>query len=146
MNGRTADILSAVCLIVFALIMRAQLEGIPPEGTIFPLSALYCIMGASLLLALNSLRDHGVVSFFAGIPPVRWCAICGIFILQVLGAMYVSFLCSMAAGMVAMLLILTPRRTGRAVLTDLVFVAGFLLFFQLFFTDIMHIYFPENLF
>lgn len=146
MNERTADLLSAVCLIAFALVMRAQLEGIPTEGTIFPLSALYCIMGASLLLALNSLRDHGVISFFSGIPPLRWCAVCGIFLLQVLGAMYVSFLCAMAAGMLAMLLILTPRRTGRALLADLAFVAGFLLFFQLFFTDIMHIYFPENLF
>lgn len=146
MTERTADILSAACLFAFALLMRGQLEGIPVEGTIFPLSALYCIMGASLLLALNGLRARGDISFFSGIPPARWCAICGIFVLQVLGAMYVSFLCAMAAGMVAMLLILTPRRTGRALLADLAFVAGFLLFFQLFFTDIMHIYFPEYLF
>lgn len=146
MTQRTADILSASALFAFALMMRAQLEGVPVEGTIFPLSTLYCIMGASLLLALNGLRASGTLSFFAGIPPLRWCAICAIFLLQVLGAMYVSFLCAMAAGMIAMLLILTPRRSGRALLADLAFVAGFLLFFQLFFTDIMHIFFPEYLF
>lgn len=43
MKERTIDILTAVFLIAFSLVMRSQLEGIPREGVLFPLCVLYLI-------------------------------------------------------------------------------------------------------
>lgn len=40
MKERTIDILTAVFLIAFSLVMRSQLEGIPREGVLFPLLSL----------------------------------------------------------------------------------------------------------
>ena len=48
MKERTIDILTAVFLIAFSLVMRSQLEGIPREGVLFPLCVLYLIMASSL--------------------------------------------------------------------------------------------------
>ena len=45
-----------------------------------------------------------------------------------------------------MLIVLTPKKTGKALLANLVFTAAFIAFFQVFFTTIMHIYFPEPFF
>ncbi len=147
MKERTIDILTAVFLIAFSLVMRSQLEGIPREGVLFPLCVLYLIMASSVLLALKAaVAGKGEMSFFGDISPMRWCLVSAIFIVQVLGAMYVSFNISMAAGMFATLIVLTPRKTGKAMLANLVFAAAFILFFQIFFTNIMHIYFPEPFF
>ena len=147
MKERTIDILTAVFLIAFSLVMRSQLEGIPREGVLFPLCVLYLLMACGALLAFRAAAaGKGEMSFFGDIPPQRWCLVAALFIVQVLGALYVSFNICMAVGMFATLVVLTPRKTGRALLADLVFTAAFILFFQLFFTDIMHIYFPEPFF
>ena len=140
MKERTIDILTAVFLIAFSFVMRGQLEGIPREGVLFPLCVLYLIMACSVLLALRAIMTgKGEMSFFGDIPPQRWCLVSAIFIVQVLGAMYVSFKISMAV-------VLTPRKTGKALFANLVFTAAFIVFFQVFFTNIMHIYFPEPFF
>ena len=147
MKERTIDILTAVFLIAFSFVMRGQLEGIPREGVLFPLCVLYLIMACSVLLALKAIMaGKGEMSFFGDIPPQRWCLVSAIFIVQVLGAMYVSFKISMAVGMFAMLIVLTPRKTGKALFANLVFTAAVIVFFQVFFTNIMHIYFPEPFF
>ena len=92
MKERTIDILTAVFLIAFSLVMRSQLEGIPREGVLFPLCVLYLIMASSVLLALRAIMaGKGEMSFFGDIPPQRWCLVPAVFIAQVLGAMYVSF-------------------------------------------------------
>ena len=138
MKERTIDILTAVFLIAFSLVMRSQLEGIPREGVLFPLCVLYLIMASSVLLALRAIMaGKGEMSFFGDIPPQRWCLVTAVFIAQVLGAMYVSFNICMAV---------TPKKTGKALLANLVFTAAFIVFFQVFFTNIMHIYFPEPFF
>ena len=142
MKERTIDILTAVFLIAFSLVMRSQLEGIPREGVLFPLCVLYLIMASSVLLALRAIMaGKGEMSFFGDIPPQRWCLVTAVFIAQVLGAMYVSFNICMAVGIFAMLIVLTPKKTGKALLANLVFTAAFIVFFQVFFTNIMHIYF-----
>lgn len=147
MKERTVDILSAAFLLAFGLVMQSQLDGIPREGVLFPLCVLYLLMGCGVLLAVRAVvAGRGEMPFFGDIPPRRWCLVAGIFIVQVLGAMYVSFNAFMAAGMLAMLIVLTPRRTGRALIADLAFTAAFILFFHVFFTNIMHIYFPEPFF
>ena len=147
MKERTVDLVTAALLVAFGLLMRAQLAGIPPEGVLFPLSVIYLLMGCALLLAARAFFSReGAPSFFGGVPALRWCLVTAIFVLEVLGAMYVSFKLSMGLGMFAMLMVLTPRRTGRSLLVNIAFTAAFLLFFQLFFTDVMHIYFPEPFF
>lgn len=147
MKERTVDLLSAAFLCVFALVMRGQLAGIPREGVLFPLCVLYLLMACGVLLACRAVvSGKGEISFFGDIPPRRWGLIAALFIAQVLGAMYVSFTLCMAVGMFAMLILLTPRKNGRALLVNLAFTAAFILFFRLFFTDIMHIYFPEPFF
>ena len=99
MKERTIDILTAVFLIAFSLVMRSQLEGIPREGVLFPLCVLYLIMASSVLLALRAIMaGKGEMSFFGDIPPQRWCLVTAVFIAQVLGAMYVSFNICMAVG------------------------------------------------
>ena len=131
MKERTIDILTAVFLIAFSLVMRSQLEGIPREGVLFPLCVLYLIMASSVLLALRAIMaGKGEMSFFGDIPPQRWCLVTAVFIAQVLGAMYVSFNICMAVGIFAMLIVLTPRKTGKALLANLVFTAAFIVFFQ----------------
>ena len=147
MKERTIDILTAVFLNAIRLVMRSQLEGIPREGVLFPLCVLYLIMASSVLLALRAIMaGKGEMSFFGDIPPQRWCLVTAVFIAQVLGAMYVSFNICMAVGIFAMLIVLTPKKTGKALLANLVFTAAFIVFFQVFFTNIMHIYFPEPFF
>ena len=133
MKERTIDILTAVFLIAFSLVMRSQLEGIPREGVLFPLCVLYLIMASSVLLALRAIMaGKGEMSFFGDIPPQRWCLVTAVFIAQVLGAMYVSFNICMAVGIFAMLIVLTPKKTGKALLANLVFTAAFIVFFQVF--------------
>ena len=147
MKERTIDILTAVFLIAFSLVMRSQLEGIPREGVLFPLCVLYLIMASSVLLALRAIMaGKGEMSFFGDIPPQRWCLVTAVFIAQVLGAMYVSFNICMAVGIFAMLIVLTPKKTGKALLANLVFTAAFIVFFQVFLTNIMPIYFTEPFF
>ena len=85
------------------------------------------------------------MSFFGDIPPQRWCLVTAVSSHRV-GAMYVSFTICMAVGIFAMLIVLTPKKTGKALLANLVFTAAFIVFFQVFFTNIMHIYFPEPFF
>ena len=147
MKERTIDILTAVFLIAFSLVMRSQLEGIPREGVLFPLCVLYLIMASSVLLALRAIMaGKGEMSFFGDIPPQRWWLVTAVFIAPVLGAMYVSFNICRAVGIFTMLIVLTPKKTGKALLANLVFTAAFIVFFQVFFTNIMHIYFPEPFF
>ncbi|MEI3477973.1 MAG: hypothetical protein V8Q84_01380 [Bilophila sp.] len=147
MKERTVDIVTAALIAGLGLLMRAQLAGIPPEGVLFPLSVIYLLMGCALLLAARALFSRAdAPSFFGDVPPLRWCLVTAIFVLEVLGAMYVSFKVSMGLGLFAMLMVLTPRRTGRSLFVNILFTAAFLLFFQLFFTDVMHIYFPEPFF
>ena len=125
MKERTIDILTAVFLIAFSLVMRSQLEGIPREGVLFPLCVLYLIMASSVLLALRAIMaGKGEMSFFGDIPPQRWCLVTAVFIAQVLGAMYVSFNICMAVGIFAMLIVLTSKKTGKALLANLVFTAA----------------------
>ena len=86
MKERTIDILTAVFLIAFSLVMRSQLEGIPREGVLFPLCVLYLIMVSSVLLALRAIMaGKGEMSFFGDIPPQRHGAVsstCRLFPLQ----------------------------------------------------------------
>lgn len=147
MKERTVDIVTALFLIAFSLLMRSQLEGIPREGVLFPLCVLYLMMGCGVLLAVRAVvAGKGEISFFGDIPPLRWCLVAGIFVAQVLGALYFSFTISMSAGMLLMLIVLTPKRRGGSLVADVLFTAAFIVFFQLFFTHIMHIYFPEPFF
>ena len=147
MKERTVDLLSAAFLLAFGLVMRSQLDGIPREGVLFPLCVLYLLMGCGVLLGIRAVvAGRGEMPFFGDIHPRRWCLVAGIFVVQVLGAMYVSFNVCMAAGMLAMLTVLTPRKNGRTLLANLAFTAAFILFFHVFFTSIMHIYFPEPFF
>lgn len=70
MKERTIDILTAVFLIAFSLVMRSQLEGIPREGVLFPLCVLYLIMASSVLLALRAIMaGKGEMSFFGDHSP-----------------------------------------------------------------------------
>ena len=90
-------------------------------------------MASSVLLALRAIMaGKGEMSFFGDIPPQRWCLVTAVFIAQVLGAMYVSFNICMAVGIFTMLIVLTPRKTGKALLANLVFTAAFIVFFQVF--------------
>ena len=58
MKERTIDILTAVFLIAFSLVMRSQLEGIPREGVLFPLCVLYLIMASSAGEIAKTLKVH----------------------------------------------------------------------------------------
>ena len=146
-NSRIVDISCAVVVILFSLLLRTQLENIPREGYIFPMCIIYLLIGASVLLALRALVIKGPhMAFFEGIPVMRWCVISTLFVVQCLGAMYISFKLFMGLGMLATLFILEKKHSLKSCILNIVYVGLFLAFFQLFFTDIMHIYFPENLF
>ena len=147
-NSRIVDVSCAVVVILFCLLMRTQLTHIPREGYIFPMCIIYPLMGTSALLALRALltRQGPHMAFFAGIPVKRWCIVSAIFVVQCLGAMYLSFKIFMGLGMLTIIFLLEKKHSLKNTVCNVLYVAFFLVFFQLFFTDIMHIYFPENLF
>lgn len=147
MRASFANLICATILMIFSLIMRHELENIPIEGTIFPLSVIYCLMFCSLILAIRSLFIPATEKspFFGQIPPARWCVVCSVFLLMAWGAMFLSFKIFMTAGMFAILVYLNPVRNLRALAVEVIFVAGFICFFHFFFTEVMKIYFPENL-
>ena len=147
-NSRIVDISCAVVVILFSLLLRTQLVNIPEEGYIFPMCIIYLLIGASVLLALRALitTKGPHMTFFESIPVMRWCVITALFIVQCLGVMYISFKLFMGLGMLLTLLILEQKHTVKSFVCNVLYVAFFLLSFQLFFTNIMHIYFPENLF
>lgn len=146
-NSRIVDVSCAVVVILFCLLMRSQLVNIPQEGYIFPMCIIYLLMGASVLLGLRAFLTGGPhMAFFADIPVMRWCVISAIFVAQCLGAMYLSFKLFMGLGMLTTLFLLEKKHSVKGMVGNVAYVALFLLFFQLFFTDVMHIYFPENLF
>lgn len=147
-NSRIVDVSCAVVVILFCLLMRTQLTHIPREGYIFPMCIIYLLMGTSAFLALRALltRQGPHMAFFAGIPVKRWCIVSAIFVVQCLGAMYLSFKIFMGLGMLTIIFLLEKKHSLKNTVCNVLYVAFFLVFFQLFFTDIMHIYFPENLF
>ena len=100
-----------------------------------------------ILIARALLTRQGPhMTFFAGIPVKRWCIVSAIFVVQCLGAMYLSFKIFMGLGMLTIIFLLEKKHSLKNTVCNVLYVAFFLVFFQLFFTDIMHIYFPENLF
>lgn len=144
MKERSVDLIIAVFLLAFCLLMQTQLENIPREGVLFPLCVIWLTMGCSVLMAIQGFIAGSVeLSFFGDIPPLRWCLVTGIFLVQVIGSLYLSFNLSMGIGMFATLCMLTPGRAPRTLLANAVFTVLFLLFFQIFFSNLMHIYFPE---
>lgn len=147
LTQRGADLLSALFFIILSLVLRSQLEDVPVEGALFPLWTLNLIIAASLFLALRAFmkKENKPVSFFGEIPPLRWLGVIALFFIQVFCAMTISFLWSMGIGMFIMLLFLAPVKNFKTVLADFLFAAGLLLFFELFFTNVMRIYFPEYL-
>ena len=147
-NSRIVDVSCAVVVILFCLLMRTQLTHIPREGYIFPMCIIYLLMGTSALLALRALltRQGPHMAFFVGIPVKRWCIVSAIFVVQCLGAMYLSFKIFMGLGMLTIIFLLEKKHSLKNTVCNVLYVAFFLVFFQLFVTDIMHIYFPENLF
>lgn len=146
-NSRIVDVSCSVVVILFCLLMRSQLVNIPQEGYIFPMCVIYMLMAASVLLGLRAFLTGGPhMAFFAGIPVMRWCVISVIFVAQSLGAMYISFKLFMGLGMLTTLVLLEKKHSVKGMICNVAYVAFFLLFFQLFFTDVMNIYFPENLF
>lgn len=143
----TIDILTATFLIASNLVMQSQLEGIPREGILSPLCVSHLIIVSSVLLAFRAIMvGEGEMSFFGDTPPQWWCPAIAVSIVQVLDAMYVSLSIYMAVGIFAMLIVPTPRKTGKVLLANLVFTTAFIVFFQVFFTNIMHIYLPESSF
>ncbi len=147
MKERTVDIVTAIIIAGFSLVMQSQLDGIPTEGVLFPMSVLWLLLICSLLMAVRAVfMAAGSYSFFDGIPPLRWLILVLIFAGQVLGAMYISFKIFMVLGMFAALTAMGPSKTGRTLVSNLAFAVLFVLFFQVFFTNIMHIYFPEAIF
>ena len=76
-NSRIVDISCAVVVILFSLLLRTQLVNIPEEGYIFPMCIIYLLIGASVLLALRALitTKGPHMTFFEGIPVMRWCVI-----------------------------------------------------------------------
>lgn len=146
MKQRTADLGGATLLCGFSFLMLSQLDNVPVEGALFPRWTLYLILLSALLLGLRAVfLKSGSVSFFGEIPPKRCLVVCCIFLLQVLGSIYFSFMICMGVGMFLMAWFLTPCKNGKSALADLAFSAGLLIFFELFFTDVMKIYFPETL-
>lgn len=146
-NSRTIDIASAAVILLFCLLLHSQLDGIPVEGLIFPMSIIYLLMGCGVLLAGRALiARREEMSFFGEIPPARWCVISAIYLLQALGAMYVSFRLFMSVGMFVTLFIMEEKHSLKGIVFNALFVACFMAFFQFFFTGVMHIYFPEPLF
>ena len=147
MKERTIDILTAVFLIAFSLVMRSQLEGIPREGVLFPLCVLYLIMASSVLLALRAIMQaREKCPSSETFPHSGGVLVTAVFIAQVLGAMYVSFNICMAIGIFTMLIVLTPKKPVRRCSPILCLRRRLSCFSRSFFTNIMHIYFPEPFF
>ena len=146
-NSRKVDIVSAAVIMLICLVLHSQLARIPVEGLIFPMSVIYLLMGCSVLLAGRALLAPGQsISFFGEIPPFRWCLITAVYLIQVLGAMYISFRLFMSIGMFVTLFLMEDSHSLKRLAFNAVFVLCFMAFFQVFFTNVMHIYFPEPLF
>lgn len=147
MKARTVDLGTALAVGALCALLLLQLKNIPREGMLFPAFVLWMLIACSACLAGRALmRTTGTVSFFNDVPPRKWLMVCGIFLLQVVGILYVSFKLCMFTGMLALLCLLTPQKTPKALCINLLVSVFFVVFFQLFFTDVMHIYFPEPLF
>lgn len=146
MSERKVDLVCGVVLLAFSVLLLFQLKGVPVEGVYFPQTVLVLLVICSLSLMVRAfLRTGGTLECFGDIPPRRWLAGTGIFVGQVLLATHVSFMLGMGCGMFAMLCLLMPRRTKRGILLNLVVSVAFLLVFRIFFTEVMHIFFPEPL-
>ena len=146
MQERTLDICLGCALLGLGALLWTQLEGLPVEGVLFP-AALICLLaaGSLALIARALLCGSGVVDFFGETPARQWCMATALFAAQCIVAMYVSFRLGMGCGMLLMLFLLSPARTGRSLAGNVLFVAAFLGALEIFFCRIMRIYFPENL-
>lgn len=147
MQERTLDIGLGGCLLGLSGLLWTQLEGLPVEGSLFP-SALICLLAAGSLLLIGRAILHGgeTIKFFGETPMKQWFLATILFSIQCVTAMYVSFKLGMSLGMLSLLLLLSPCRTWRSIVGNVSFVVLFLVFLEIFFSRIMHIYFPETLF
>lgn len=146
-NSRIADVSCAAVVALISLLLWSQLANIPEEGRIFPMCVIYLLLGSSFLLAVRTfLACKEKFMFFGGIPVWRWFAFIAIYLVQILGAMYISFKLFMGLGMLTTLFFLEQKHSVKQTVINILFVACFLVFFHVFFTSIMHIYFPEPFF
>ncbi len=132
---------------LLCLVLYSQLEGIPVEGLLFPMSIIYLLMGCCVLLVgmtLSSPKEN--VNFFVGISPAHWYVVTAIYLVWILGSMYVSFKIFMSIGMFVTLFIMEETHSLKKIFINFVFILCTMAFFQIFFTNIMHIYFPEPIF
>lgn len=146
MKARTVDCVTALIVAALCILLLLQLTNIPREGALFPSFVLWLLIGCCACLAGRALtRTTGRLSFLGGIAAKRWLVVCSIFLLQVLGALFISFKASMFLGIFVLLHLLTVQRNRRTTLVNLLVAGFFVLFFELFFSNVMHIYFPEPL-
>lgn len=146
MQERSLDIVLGIALLALGGLLWVQLEGLPIEGRLFPSAVIVLMACGSLALIVRALCRKGErVDFFGKTPVWQWCLVTALFAAQCLVSMYVSFKLGMGLGMLVLLLIIAPKKNWRSLLGSVLCSIGFLLFFEIFFCRIMHIYFPEKL-
>lgn len=150
MRHHHVDCVSGVSLLGLCSVLLWQLNDVPYEGRLFPVSVLVLLMGCSVWLALRGVlalvRDRGgdqLFSFFGQVAPRIWFIVVGVFIGYTIFAMNISFL--LGTFIVGFLIptLLTGRPECKKMLMFLIFSSGMTAFFHIFFIRILHFNFPS---
>ncbi len=147
MKERAVDIGTAVFICLLSLFLMRQLEGVPREGVLLPNVILWALIACAALMAVRAffLPRDAVLPFFGDLNIRHFGFVICVFLASVFCALYVSFFLTIFFMSLSVTVFLTAERTKTAMALNLLFSAGVVAFFYLFFTRLMHINFPEPL-
>ncbi len=147
MTTQRINRLIGVFIILFSLFLFGQLKDLPREGTLFPSFLLYGLLLSAGLMILRSLlpgfkREKIIV--FQDIPARLWLSVVGILVLYVIGMFHLGFYVSTFLASLCVLFVLSHSQQKRAILGNLLFAVGWILFYYLFFTTLLKVPFPSG--
>lgn len=143
-----SDIWSSIFIVAFCFLLLGELDTIPIEGAILPKSVLWLLIFCSGLLSVEALlkRDKNPIDFFECMDKIKFSAVFILFLLSVYTCITYSYLSTIFLLNLIVTHILTDKKTLKTLFANFTYAFLMTFFIYFFFTRLMNVYFPENLF
>ncbi len=147
MKSKHADKVLSMIIAMGCYFLLEQLEGVPPEGKLFPSAVLWLIIFCCIALFVRSffVKETKLVLWENG-SLLSWSSIVVIFILYVMGIFYIGFFsCTLISSAIVPTL-LSRENWKKSIPQNLIFSVSLTFIFYLFFAVLMSVRFPDALF
>ncbi len=142
------DTLSGLFLILLSIMLLGQLRNIPVEGAILPQVTIYTLILFSSVLAIQAIikREKEKINFVDDLDGVQFTSTAIVYAISIYACLTFSFLSSLFLMNIIIVVSLAEHKNIKSLISAVIFAALMTTFIYLFFTKLMNIYFPENIF